>query len=132
MNILSASLLSLASIFIVQFFIEKLHFNAVRASSLSIVMFALLLFFLRIEEANSMLAVFFGASFIGMSDRTKVSRKQISFAAIIFAIIYCYFLPKDLFLGGSLGASAFISCFISVTILKSSKLIYRGFKGPCK
>ena len=58
-------------------------------------------------------AAFFGASFVGMSDAKRLAEKHIFLAALIFSACFFGLSLLPISLGGSLGASAFLSCLLT-------------------
>jgi hypothetical protein len=69
-------------------------------------------------DINSMMAVFFGASFIGMCTHKAFEYFHIAAAAVFFAGIFTYVTPYWSGMGGALGFSAFLSVVFSFYIGK--------------
>lgn len=63
-------------------------------------------------DIDYFMAVIFGASFVGMSSKKRFTYLDMSWAALIYGILFLYFLPLLEGLGGALGLSAFISVVI--------------------
>lgn len=60
--------------------------------------------------------VFFGASFVGMASPARFKWDQILKASLLFGLMYVYLIPFFDGIGGTLGASAFLSC-LSVLVI---------------
>lgn len=57
-------------------------------------------------------AVFFGASFVGMSSNEKYTIVQVLFSSILFGLVFIFLTPLLSGLGGALGFSAFLSALL--------------------
>ena len=86
---------------------HKTRFSAIRASALST------LIFVAATSDPRLQAAFFGATFVGMSDSSRLSEKKVLLASAIFSLIFSFLLAHlRAGIGGTLGASAFISCLL--------------------
>tara|TARA_B100001063_G_scaffold95906_1_gene89587 strand:+ start:503 stop:880 length:378 start_codon:yes stop_codon:yes gene_type:complete len=86
------------------------------SSSLSIIAYYFFYYFNLQPELYS--AIFFGGTFIGMSAPKRFGVYTITSAAMIFAILFEYLVPKINNYGGALGISAFLSvCACHIFIL---------------
>jgi len=96
---------------------EHRLFSAISASSsLSIIAYCIFYGFNLHPELYS--AIFFGGTFIGMSAPQRFGLYTITCAAVIFAILFEYLVPKIDNYGGALGISAFLSvCACHIFIL---------------
>ena len=70
-------------------------------------------------NTNPFFFCLYGASFLGMSDDKKISRSNLFFAAIIFALVFIFIAPFLKGLGGTLGFLAFLS-LLKVIVYKST------------
>ncbi len=93
--------------------------GAIRVSALSTLTFTLLLNILGLSYSGLPSAIFLGSSFLGMSEDHILSSRDLVWASGIFSLIFYYVLPYNQGLGGALGTSAFISCFIIYQIKKN-------------
>jgi hypothetical protein len=95
----------------------------IRASSgltlLSFIDFSIINFFIPID-VNYWMAMFFGATFVGMSCPTKFSRRSILVSGALFAVIFSIISGYLQGLGGVLGLSAFLS-IITIQLLRVLK-----------
>jgi hypothetical protein len=98
-------------------FITKSSSGLLSASSgLSIIAYYFFYYFNLQPELYS--AIFFGGTFIGMSAPKRFGVYTITSAAMIFAILFEYLVPKINNYGGALGISPFLSvCACHIFIL---------------
>jgi hypothetical protein len=109
------------------FLIHKRHMPTVRASSGPALMFALLVGTLNIPFVGALQAAFFGATFVGMTDKSRLGWKRVFLASVIFGLIFTFLIPFAKGIGGGLGAAAFVSSAVVYTIGKIvKKLIKRS------
>lgn len=94
------------------YLIQEKHLSPVRASSASTLAFALVTLFLPVAFVTSMNASFFGSTFVGMTAKTRMGRKRVFGASLLFAVIFIFVLPYFQGLGGGLGTAAFIASAI--------------------
>ncbi len=102
--------------------------NIVLASALPSLVFALayvvLSMFIPLEEFARLPAVFFGASFVGMSSNVRIKSKlSLSLAAVSFAIVYLSLSSAFKGYGGGLGTSAAVAVLISISF---ESMIFAG------
>ncbi len=102
--------------------------NVVLASALPSLVFALayvvLSRFISLEEFAGLPAVFFGASFVGMSSNARIrSSLSLSLAAIVFAVVYLSLSLSFKGYGGGLGTSAAVAVLISISF---ESIIFAG------
>lgn len=88
----------------------RLNQSTVRASALAALTFATLCLAFDPPHSQVLQLAFFGATFVGMSDRSRLGVKRVFAASLIYALIFIFLLPFAKGLGGGLGASAFLSC----------------------
>ena len=93
--------------------IHKYHLPTVRASSGSTLIFALIIQAMHLPYGISLQAAFFGATFVGMTDKSRLGWKRVLFASLVFAAIYIFLIPLAKGIGGSLGTAAFVSSSVS-------------------
>lgn len=91
------------------FLIHKKHVSTVRASSAATLVFALSALALQFPYGNVLPAAFFGATFVGMTDKSRLGAKRVFVASMIFGLIYTFLIPLAQGFGGGLGAAAFVS-----------------------
>lgn len=106
---------------ITYFLIHKYHQPTVRASSLSALLFALAVSALNISFGNALQAAFFGATFVGMTDKSRLGWKRVFVASLVFGLIFVFLIPLAKGIGGSLGTAAFVSS--SVVYLLSKMIL---------
>jgi hypothetical protein len=66
------------------YLIHKKHVSTVRASSASTLVFALSALVLQLPFGNVLPAAFFGATFVGMTDKSRLGAKRVFAASMIF------------------------------------------------
>ena len=93
--------------------IHKFHLPTVRASSASTLIYALVIQLMHLPFGVSLQAAFFGATFVGMTDKSRLGWKRVLFASLVFAMIYIFLIPLAKGIGGSLGTAAFVSSSVS-------------------
>lgn len=103
-------LVSISSTVITHALAKRNSGGAIRASAFSTLIFLAITKIVPFQIEPSLIAAFFGASFVGMSDPQKLSYTELIFASIIFSILFIYVLPFNFGLGGALGAAAFTAC----------------------
>ncbi|MNK98213.1 hypothetical protein D3C87_1185720 [compost metagenome] len=94
------------------YLIHKKHVSTVRASSASSLLFALSALALQLPFGNVLPAAFFGATFVGMTDKSRLGYKRVFAASLIFGLIFTFLIPLAQGFGGGLGAAAFVSCAV--------------------
>ncbi|MFM6927890.1 MAG: hypothetical protein ACKOX6_05460 [Bdellovibrio sp.] len=92
--------------------IHRFRFSTIRASTLPTLFFAAGIYFANFPEQRVFQAAFFGATFVGMTDKSRLGWKRVLIASQIFAFCYIFLIPFAQGFGGGLGASAFLSCAI--------------------
>ncbi len=107
------------------FLIHKGHMSTVRASSGTSLIFALMIGATSIPFAGALQAAFFGATFVGMTDQSRLGWKRVFVASMIFGLIFVFLIPLAKGFGGGLGAAAFVSSsavyFLSKAVEKVRK-----------
>ena len=93
--------------------IHKYHLPTVRASSGATLIFATAIHFMHLPFGVSLQAAFFGATFVGMTDKSRLGWKRVLFASLVFAIIYIFLIPLAKGIGGGLGTAAFVSSSVA-------------------
>lgn len=94
------------------YLIHKKHVSTVRASSAATLSFALAAAALNLPFGNVLPAAFFGATFVGMTDKSRMGAKRVFAASVIFGLIFTFLIPLAQGFGGGLGAAAFVSCSV--------------------
>lgn len=88
------------------------NFGSIRASSSVTLIFIALTSAINSPVILTLQAICLGASFVGMTEPHRLSRKQVAAAATIFAFIFHFLIIYLKGIGGALGLSAFVSCSI--------------------
>ena len=110
------------------FLVHEKRFSTVRASSAATLVFALLTGFFATDFVLSLQAAFFGSTFVGMTSNSRMGRKRVFLASLLFAAVFICVLPSLKGLGGGLGTAAFVS---STTVYFVEKAIRKRLKsGP--
>ena len=113
------SIIGVISTYLVQ---HKLDQTAVMASGTTSIVFASILFVLGGNVIYS--AVFFTASFIGMSNKIIIPNIYVAFiSAIVLALVFYLFEPFFNGAGGKMGMMAFTSVVITTGIVKINQLL---------
>ncbi|WII72357.1 hypothetical protein QJS83_00565 [Bdellovibrio sp. 22V] len=94
------------------FLIHKKQMSTVRASSATSLVFAVLVSALPISFVGALQAAFFGATFVGMTDKSRMGWKRVFMASLIFGLIFTFLIPLVKGYGGGLGAAAFAACAV--------------------
>ncbi len=118
----------LASVFGAQatfFLVHEKRFTAVRASSAATLVFALLTGFWSAPFVMAMQAAFFGSTFVGMTSNSRMGKKRVLLASLLFAFVFICVLPSLKGLGGGLGTAAFVS---STTVYFVEKALRRRLR----
>jgi hypothetical protein len=103
------------------YLIHDRRMSTVRASSGSTLAFAILIGLLPIPFITTLRAAFFGATFVGMSDRSRLGRRRVLLASFIFSVIFTLLVPLFKGFGGTLGTAAFISSSAAFLFHKLAK-----------
>jgi hypothetical protein len=86
--------------------------SAIRASAISTLLFVVCttpFSFLIIPKLH---AAFFGGTFVAMSEPHRLSERKVLLASFIFGLFYLVLLQFKGGIGGTLGATAFVSCLV--------------------
>lgn len=105
------------------FLIHKVHMPTVRASSASTLIFALIVGALNISFVGALQAAFFGATFVGMTDKSRLGWKRVLLASLIFGVVFVFLIPLAQGFGGGLGAAAFFS---SSVVYSAGKMLRKS------
>lgn len=100
---------------------HKARLSIVRASTASTLVFSLLIGLTSISYVGVLQTAFFGATFVGMSDQSRLGWKRVFAASLIFALIFIFLIPLAKGIGGGLGAAAFVSSAIAYGLGKLIK-----------
>lgn len=93
--------------------IHRFKMSTIRASCLATLVFCGLLSLIPADfKVMPLQAAFFGATFVGMTDKSRMGAKRVLIASLLFALIYIFLIPLARGFGGGLGAAAFVSCAI--------------------
>lgn len=90
--------------------IHKKHVSTVRASSSLTLVFCILTLPFASAVALPWQASFFGSTFVGMTDKSRMGWKRVLIASLVFGLIFYFLIPFVNGFGGGLGAAAFVSC----------------------
>ena len=104
--------IALASTIGTGWLIRAKNFPPVRASSLLTVFIVSTVMLLDLKFGNRIAPVVLGATFVGMSESERLGYKSLSFASIVFSLVFFYLIPFNPGFGGALGLAAFCSCIL--------------------
>ncbi|WP_413560632.1 hypothetical protein [Bdellovibrio sp. HCB209] len=107
LTLLGVLLVSMVSAQITYHLIHKWHWATIRASALPTLIFVILLSLLDINLDGALRAAFFGATFVGMTDKSRLGWRRVLLASIIFGLVFTFLIPLAKGIGGGLGAAAF-------------------------
>lgn len=110
--------LSMLSTFGTSWLIRKKNFLAVRASSLLTVFVVSTVMLFDMKLGNRIAPVVLGSSFVGMSETNRLGYRSLTFASIVFTLVFFYIVPYNPGFGGALGLAAFCSCILVYTTKK--------------
>ncbi|WP_373997818.1 hypothetical protein [Bdellovibrio bacteriovorus] len=122
MILLSVILVSVLGAQATFYLIHERRISTVRASSGPTLLFALIVSLLPITFITTLQAAFFGSTFVGMTDKSRMGKKRVLVSSVIFALIYSFLVPLAKGIGGGLGAAAFVSCAIVFLLAKIVRL----------
>jgi hypothetical protein len=105
-------LTSLLSTHVTYLLSHRKKLGPVRASALSTLIFVALTAAIPYSLIPRLQAAFFGASFVGMSDSSRLCERKVLVASLVFSIIFCLLSYLRQGIGGTLGATAFLSCLV--------------------
>ncbi|WP_148278830.1 hypothetical protein [Bdellovibrio bacteriovorus] len=123
MMIFLVMLLSFLGAELTFFLIHRYHFPTVRASSGLTLVFAGFLALFNLPFVGVLQAAFFGATFVGMTDRSRMGWKRVFLASQIYGLIYFFLIPFARGFGGGLGAAAFVSI---ATVYSADKILRKA------
>lgn len=104
---------------------KRESFGSIRASCL-VSLLGVALLQLNSFEHSFFSSLIFGASFVGMSSPKVFNNIHISLSSLIFGLTYLWVTPLLVGHGGSLGLSAFLSCFFVLAAHKTvSSLLHK-------
>jgi hypothetical protein len=95
--------------------------NAIRASALSTLLFVactMPFHFLIIPKLH---AAFFGGSFVAMSEPHRLSERKVLLASFVFGLLFLVLLQFKGGIGGTLGATAFVSCLAIYYLMANNR-----------
>lgn len=96
---------------------KSAHFDAIRASS-ALAIIAYLVLYICTQNPDLYAAAFFGGTFVGMSAPHRFGWYTQVSAALLFALLFQFLVPRLNGYGGALGVSAFLSvCVCHIAIL---------------
>lgn len=104
----------------------KLKFNAVLASSSISLVFLTIFYFISKDLYLKYAALFFGATFVGMSFKKSLNIFLIIIAGFIFGYIFILNINSFYGIGGKLGAMAFMSTLVIDGVSLLYNLIEKG------
>lgn len=94
------------------YLIHHKHLPTVRASSSLTLLFALIVSFLNVPFVGALQAAFFGSTFVGMTDKSRLGSKRVFLASVLYGVMFLWLIPFAQGFGGGLGAAAFVSISI--------------------
>ncbi|AZZ38258.1 hypothetical protein CIK05_01790 [Bdellovibrio sp. qaytius] len=94
------------------YLIHEKHVSTVRASSGASLAFALVTLLIPVSFITTLQAAFLGSTFVGMTAKSRMGKKRVFCASLLFAMIFILVIPHFQGLGGGLGTAAFISSAI--------------------
>jgi hypothetical protein len=100
---------------------HRMQVSVIRASTLAGLGFLLLTSPFSWTIIPKLQASFYGASFVGVSDANRLSERSIIIGAVIFSGLFYLAGYLPISLGGTLGASAFLSALFTHYMLVSKK-----------
>lgn len=100
--------------------VHKRHTGAIRASSGLTLAFTGFLYLASYTDPQINI-LFFGSTFVGMTDHSRMGYKRVLISSQLFLFFYSLISFYLGGLGGGLGASAFLACFMIFTIAKFVK-----------
>ncbi|WP_374000266.1 hypothetical protein [Bdellovibrio bacteriovorus] len=109
------------------FLVHRARVSTVRASSGVSLIFSLLVSLLPVPFVGALQASFFGATFVGMTDSSRMGWKRVLLASLLFGLIFVFLVPLAKGIGGGLGAAAFVS---SSAIYFVDRLVRKRFRKP--
>ena len=104
--------------------IHRFRVSAIRASSGLTLLFAGLIWHFLGADFFTYSALFFGATFVGMTDSSRLGLKRVLLTSQLYVLVYSILSLFFAGLGGNLGASALISCCL---VYEASRLIKKRF-----
>lgn len=87
--------------------------DSIRAATLTSLVFIGLTSPFHVAVIPKLQGAFYGSCFVGMSDASKLSERDILISALLFSALFCVVSQFPISLGGSLGAAAFIACILT-------------------
>lgn len=116
MNYALMILTSLLGAHLTYFLSHRGKMGPIRASALSTLFFLACTFLAPFAIIPRLQAAFFGATFVGMSDASRLSEKRVLFASAIFGVFFCFLSQFKGGIGGTLGAAAFASSVLAYAL----------------
>ncbi|WP_413580910.1 hypothetical protein [Bdellovibrio sp. HCB288] len=108
------------------FLIHHKHWPTVRASAFPALLFVI---FLRLSGVNwdgALQGAFFGATFVGMTDKSRLGWKRVLVASLVYGVIFTFLIPLARGVGGGLGAAAFASCSVVYILTNFAKKLQKA------
>ncbi|UYL09401.1 hypothetical protein B9G69_002290 [Bdellovibrio sp. SKB1291214] len=121
MTLFGVMLVSMISAQITYYLIHTHHWPTVRASAFPTLIFVICLKLTGINWEGALQAAFFGATFVGMTDKSRLGWRRVLIASIIFGMIFTFLIPFARGIGGGLGAAAFASCSVIYLLTNLAK-----------
>ncbi|WP_413586930.1 hypothetical protein [Bdellovibrio sp. HCB274] len=103
------------------FLIHKKHWPTVRASAFPTLLFVVFLQLSGINWDGALQGAFFGATFVGMTDKSRFGWKRVLIASIVYSMVFTFLIPLAKGIGGGLGTAAFASCAVVYFLVKLAK-----------
>ncbi|UOF01538.1 hypothetical protein [Bdellovibrio reynosensis] len=108
------------------FLIHKKHLTTVRASAAPALIFSVIITTLPIPFSAALRAGFLGATFVGMTDKSRLGWKRVAVASFIYGLVFYFLLPLVDGFGGGLGAAAFTSCGLVFFLDKAFRRYFKN------
>lgn len=126
MTLLGVVLVSIISAQITYYLIHQRHWPTIRASAFPALVFAILLTLLDVNWGGALRAAFFGATFVGMTDKSRLGWRRVLIASVIFGFVFTFLIPLAKGIGGGLGAAAFAACSVVLALTNVAKKLVKA------
>ena len=92
--------------------IRKKQVPPVRASSMLTLFTVSTIMLINRDYGNQFAPVILGSTFVGMSESHRLRLKSLTFASLVFSLVFYFVVPYNPGFGGALGLAAFTSCIL--------------------
>jgi hypothetical protein len=128
MTLLGVMLVAALSAQVTYYLIHIKHWPTVRASALPTLIFVVILQHSGINWDGALQAAYFGATFVGMTDKSRLGWRRVLIASLIFSLVFTFLIPYAKGIGGGLGAAAFASCSVVYFLTNAVKKLAKFAK----